>query len=383
MGIKDLRPFLEETCLDLIHEIPVKKLAGTTIAVDILGILYKYLRSVGEENWIHHVIQNLSLFSRNGVSIVCVFDGMEVPQEKIDLERPKREKSTQMIEKKIKDIKVIIENVKKESGPITDQNIIKQVNDILAKQRKIEGYNIINFNKRSTILWVLNESLHKWEKQTIKVTSNHINTTKELCKILRIPVYQAKGEGETVCACLCLGGKVDAVYTEDTDILAYGCPVQLYGLNVKKGTLKLVYLEDALNGLGFDYEQFLDFCIMLGCDYNERVPGVGVKKSYDLLKECDFIEGILDANPMVFTKKINQTACKNVQKNYTYLNYENCRKYFAYRRVANVKWRSLRAIDYNEMNVFLKKHNLYNRNTTAETLLDEKDWKPTKIHLDD
>ena len=378
MGIKDLRPFLEKKCSNLVIEVPIKKLMGQRIAIDIMVFLYKYLRSVGEDNWIPFMIQNLSVFARHRVDIVCVFDGKDVPSEK-EKERERRRSDSQNIYTKIAELETLITKIKKEHGPIEDSQTIKEVNAILAKQRKIEGYSIINFNKRSTILWVLNESLSKWKKQTLFVTEEHIKTTKELCGILRIPVYQAKGEGETVCACLCLNDEVDAVYTEDTDVLAYGCPMQLYGFDAKKETVKLVYLKDVLNCLDFNYEQFRDFCIMLKCDYNDRVPGVGPVKSYDLLHQCDFIEGILETSPETLPGKTLQHACRAVQKNYSYLNYERCRELFSYKKVARVKWRDVKSIDYNAMDNFLKKHGLYTKYRNAENLLSVKDWQPTPM----
>ena len=375
MGIKDLRPFIEEKSPNIVKEISIKHLRSAKIAVDIMVFLYKYLRSAGEENWIPFMIQNLSVFAKHRVDIVCVFDGKETPKEKEE-ERLKRRDNIQPIFKKIQTAKDLVEKIKSEKGPIKDQEMIKNVNDILAKQQKITGYSSINFNVRSTIIWVLNETILKWEKQTLFVTEEHIKITKELCKILRIPIYQAKGEGETVCACLCLGGDVDAVYTEDTDILVYGCPMQLYGFDIKKETVKVMYLEDVLESLSFSYEQFRDFCIMLKCDYNQRVPGVGSKMSYALLSKCDFIEGIIDIDPEYFEEKRVRTACKKVQENCDVLNYERCRELFDYHRVGKVRWPSYKSISYEDMDNFLKKNNVYSKRINAKMLLSENDWQP-------
>ncbi len=380
MGIKDLRPFIEKKCPGIVKEISIKDLGGAKVSVDIMVFLYKYLRSAGEENWIPFMIQCLSTFVRYRVDIVCVFDGKLVPKEK-EKERAKRRENTQTIHNKIKEIKELIEVVKAEHGPIEDKKTITAVNNILAKQRNIEGHSIINFKKRSTILWVLNQNLTKWEKQTLFVTEEHIQLTKELCKILRIPVYQAKGEGETICACLCLGQKVDAVYTQDTDVLAYGCPVQLYDFDVKNETVKMMYLEDVLDGFGFTFEQFQDFCIMLSCDYNDRVKGVGPVYAYDLLDECISIEGILETSPDEFLTKKTKTAGKKVQEDVEILNYERCRELFKYRRVVDVKWRPIDKIDTKKLNEFLKKTSTYSAyKMSAERLVDV--WQPTKIEFE-
>jgi len=39
-------------------------------------------------------------------------------------------------------------------------------------------------------------------------------------------------------------------------------------------------------------DEFLDFCIMCGTDYNDNIPGVGPVKAYALIKEYGSIEHI-------------------------------------------------------------------------------------------
>lgn len=41
-------------------------------------------------------------------------------------------------------------------------------------------------------------------------------------------------------------------------------------------------------------EQFIDLCILLGCDYCESIRGVGPKKAFELIKTYGDIETILE-----------------------------------------------------------------------------------------
>lgn len=41
-------------------------------------------------------------------------------------------------------------------------------------------------------------------------------------------------------------------------------------------------------------EQFIDMCILLGCDYCETIRGVGPKKAFELITKYKSIENILE-----------------------------------------------------------------------------------------
>jgi flap endonuclease-1 len=41
------------------------------------------------------------------------------------------------------------------------------------------------------------------------------------------------------------------------------------------------------------YHQFIDLCILLGCDYMEPIKGIGPKTALKLLREHENIEGVL------------------------------------------------------------------------------------------
>jgi flap endonuclease-1 len=42
-----------------------------------------------------------------------------------------------------------------------------------------------------------------------------------------------------------------------------------------------------------DTKQFVDLCILCGCDYTYNIGGIGPVTSYKLLKELGNIEGVL------------------------------------------------------------------------------------------
>jgi 5'-3' exonuclease len=113
---------------------------------------------------------------------------------------------------------------------------------------------------------------------------------KQLLDLLQVPHYYAVSEAEATCAHLCLNGQVDAVMTEDTDILAYGCPFNLHKINVHTNTIMLIEMKSLLNMLNFSYPQFRDFCIMCGTDYNTNIPKIGPERAYRYLRDYKSIE---------------------------------------------------------------------------------------------
>ena len=99
-------------------------------------------------------------------------------------------------------------------------------------------------------------------------------------------------EAETMGSDLCIRNQVDAVLSEDTDILAYGSPVFLTKFDSRTGLCVRIEYKKLLESFNFTPEQFLDFCIMCGTDYNNNIPRIGPSKAYKLILEHKNIETV-------------------------------------------------------------------------------------------
>ena len=53
-------------------------------------------------------------------------------------------------------------------------------------------------------------------------------------------------------------------------------------------------LKYILQILNFTYEQFVDFCILCGCDYTNKIPKLGSETAYKYIKAHGNIETIID-----------------------------------------------------------------------------------------
>lgn len=79
------------------------------------------------------------------------------------------------------------------------------------------------------------------------------------------------------------------------DTLTFNSPLLLKHLTFseqKKMPVHEVSLPKTLEGLGLTMDQFIDLCILLGCDYMEPVKGIGPKTAYKLIKEYGNIEKV-------------------------------------------------------------------------------------------
>jgi len=142
------------------------------------------------------------------------------------------------------------------------------------------------------------EDINKAQRRMVKVTKEQNEDAKKLLRLMGIPVVEAPCEAEAQCAELCKSGKVWATGTEDMDALAFATPILLRKLNTpesKKEPVIEIHLEKVLgpDGLNLTVDQFIDLCILCGCDYCDSIRGIGSKTALKLIREHGNIETIL------------------------------------------------------------------------------------------
>ena len=143
------------------------------------------------------------------------------------------------------------------------------------------------------------EDKNNLEKQTIRLTKEHVDDIKQLLELMGVSYVQAHGEAEAYASEMCRKGMVDYVVTEDMDTLAFGCPRMIrtcLDKSIKrKDIISIIDLDVVLQGFELTYDEFVDLCILCGCDYCENIPRVGNKTAYTLIKKHRSIESILPA----------------------------------------------------------------------------------------
>jgi flap endonuclease-1 len=111
-----------------------------------------------------------------------------------------------------------------------------------------------------------------------------------------VPVVEAPCEAEAQCAALAKSGKVFAAGSEDMDTLTFGTPVLLRHLTfseARKMPISEIHLDKIMNGLDLTRSQFIDLCILLGCDYCDSIKGIGPQRALALIREHGNLETII------------------------------------------------------------------------------------------
>lgn len=256
----DLTQIIKDNCPDAIKEGEIKNQFGRKVAIDASMSLYSFLvavRSNGEQlmsdtgETTSHL---MGMFYRtlrivdNGIKPLYVFDGA-----------PPKLKSGELAKR---------------------------------FQRKSEAQESHEEAKETGTA----EDVEKFSRRTVRVTREHNAEAQRLLKLMGVPYIIAPTEAEAQCAVLARGGKVYAAASEDMDTLTFDTPVLLRHLTFseqRKEPIQEISLERVLEGLEMDRTQFIDLCILLGCDYLDPVKGIGPKVALQLIKDHKNLEGVV------------------------------------------------------------------------------------------
>jgi len=141
------------------------------------------------------------------------------------------------------------------------------------------------------------EAKNMYFKRTVRVSKEQTDDAKKLLKLMGIPVIEAPSEAEAQCAELAKTGKVFATGTEDMDALTFGTSVLLRQLTNPEGKVREYNLEKILEGMEITMDQFIDICILCGCDFTDSIKGIGPKKALQYIKKYNDIEGVIKNMP--------------------------------------------------------------------------------------
>ena len=328
MGVKNLKKFIRERYPNEIQKMNLSDFYGQVFMMDIMSYIYKFKVSM-QERWLQSVINLIKIFKSKNVHVNIVFEG-ESPVEK-NKEREQRREQRKKQEQKISDVKDDIDTYHK-TGVIS--NLLKEVIQKINQTDTEKVNRLLHFNNNtqsSQIPLTINyktldqieEYLDKKENQLVIVTEQDANKIKELCDVFGVPYFQSENEAETLCCRMCLNVKDDncnkkrvpiGVISEDSDVLAYGANILLCDLNISNGECNVIYLPSLLKTMELNYNEFLDFCILSGTDYNNNIPGIGSVKCLELINKYRSIESIFSNEEKLIEKKINDALKKKTEK---------------------------------------------------------------------
>ena len=253
MGIKNLNSFIKKHSQNGIKDITISDLQNRTIAVDTSIFMYKFMYS---NRFIDNFIQQLFHLKSFNIKPIYIFDG-KPPEEK----------------------KEVLDN-RKESK-------IKISNKILELEEKRSK--LVDSNEIDNI----NKEIQNIRKKQIIVTKSDVSNLKKIFDILNVDYIQADCEADLLCCELYKNNNVYACLSNDMDFLPSGAGRLLRNYNLSNN-LQLYDLQTILQDLELTYEQFVDFCILCGCDYTCKISRLGPETAFKVIKQYKNIEGILE-----------------------------------------------------------------------------------------
>jgi 5'-3' exonuclease len=328
MGIKNLNKFLRDVCPQVYKTTHISDYAYKKVAIDISIYLYKF-KICFNEKWLTSMLNFVCSLRKNQLHPVFVYDGGYLP-EKMNEKKERSEKKISIHTR----INLLKNSLNTYYTTNTVNDVLNDYNNKIKNKRLLSTSSNIDINK-------IEDMLKKMTSQVNTITTSDIELTKELFSILNIPYIIAPVEAETTCSFLCNKGLVDLVMSEDSDLLAYNTPIYISNYNTSTGICLTINYEHVLQELNFNKEQFLDFCIVCGTDYNKNIPNIGIKKAYDLIKKYKKIEDI----PNVDTSILNYKKVREIFTHYTKCD------------VKNINY--CNTPDFNELGKYMKKNNIF------------------------
>jgi flap endonuclease-1 len=242
MGIKNMLKFLNTNYPDLIHIIDNNDFGKKMIAIDISILLYQVIiaiRNSGADminlqgDISSHILglfnKTINLLKMNIIPIY-VFDG-KPPEFKTKLINLRKEVKNKAYEK---------------------------LSQELSQEDQI-----------------------KYFKRSVSISKKQIEECIELLQLMGIPYIISPEEADSQCAELVKCGVADGVLTEDMDIMTFGADKIYRNLTSYKKENMFILKNEVLEALKVNYDEFVELCILFGCDYCEKIQDIKVDTIYN------------------------------------------------------------------------------------------------------
>jgi len=307
MTILGLSAFLNKKVQDRYVQVDISTFKNNSVAIDAFQFIHSsmslcvkkavdQLDNVFEDKvnldeikkaWLIKTLEYALTWLNYKIIPVFVFDGPDRPEEKAETQQKRRD-----LKKKAASRRKEIEDIYASLSPLEKMDSMTSL---------VEEY--------TTVL------VQNWA-----VSNESVFMMKEFIDKLGLPWLQSTTEGEKLCCALAREGYVNLVSSTDGDCLVYNCPIlinKFAPINtidpINKGKFRtlipVTYPSKIMESLGLTEEQFIDFCIMCGCDYNKNIPKVGPANSYTLIKEHKSIDNL----PPKYDKTILKVeACRRL-----------------------------------------------------------------------
>lgn len=148
-----------------------------------------------------------------------------------------------------------------------------------------------NKAKSKLINMISNSEEIKYKKKTVELSKNIISEVQTLLNLFGLPYIEALTEGEMQCAAF---STTHNVVSDDWDTLVFGSSCMIKNVDFIRGTCTKISLPILLADLGLTHEQFVEVCILMGCDYCPKIKGIYFDVYQEYIKHKNVLNFIED-----------------------------------------------------------------------------------------
>lgn len=132
------------------------------------------------------------------------------------------------------------------------------------------------------------EEILRLQKKTVKFDSNDLKNIKKFLNIMGVKYYQAEEEADSLLVSLQLKGCINLCQSDDMDLLPKGCKNMV---SISSDGAVHYILDEILDTLQLNLEQFVDMCILMGSDYYLGfIPKIKSTELYELFLKKPSLE---------------------------------------------------------------------------------------------
>lgn len=257
-----------------IYKTSLNSFRGKTLAVDISIWAHKkfqellpgYIRESPEtdeltfevnwsalkQRWLGSMLEIFFSLIKKEIIVIVILDGKALPIKKNEHE--KREEKRQRRE---------------ELFQIAQENYFNSCGE---------------FNKDDNTL----EKYQSAFKNQVRFNFEFLETFISLIKELKLPILQCIEEADILIAALFREGKISGALSTDTDLLIYGVTPLI--ISFKQKEFELVDRDKFMEDTELTNQMLLDIAVLLGTDYNDKVPNIGAVKALKFITEYGKLE---------------------------------------------------------------------------------------------
>lgn len=276
-----------------------------TVAMDVSIFMHQIIDSNADPSVFYtNLYDELKSFD---INIEFYFDGKRAPikqhehrrrQEARLAEERRQAERRRMMEKLQSSSDKTVESVLTEARD-TDPGLARE----LAKQTQLHIPGLIEKDAApklqvdvSAVITSLAQRINKHDDRET-VSSIHYQDLMRTFRMRNIPFLVAASESEKLGAQKVREGTIAAFITNDGDALTFGCPLMVRNFRKFSQPLQMVRLDRVLRALNVNYAQFVDVCVISGCDFTESrgLPMMGMVKALEVIRTHGSLDNYIES----------------------------------------------------------------------------------------